>query len=271
MSSQNESPLLVCAAIDSPPRRVALAHGEAVVASFRAPDKSGENEDAAVVAKLGERGALLAVADGVGSSRAAHTASAAIVHALAGIRIGGDNGVNARALIVNAIEKANEEVRESGSGAATTVAVIELDGHQVRPVHVGDSGVLIVGQRGRLRLQTVAHSPVGYAVEAGVIDEGEAMMHEDRHIVSNVIGAEDMRIEIGGALPLARRDTVVLATDGVLDNLLIDELIDFVRVGPLEQAASRVMSAVRDRMCRPAEGAPSKPDDTTLILYRRGD
>lgn len=246
-----------------------IARGHAVVASFRSPDKNGENEDAAVIAAIGDDAAVLAVADGVGSTRAAHTASAAMVEALGRIRIDRSNGFNARALIVNAIEQTNQDVRDSGSGAATTVAVIELDGNAVRPVHVGDSGVLIVGQRGRLRLQTVAHSPVGYAIEAGVIDEGEAMLHEDRHLVSNVIGSEDMRIEIGGTLTLARHDTVVLATDGVFDNLLLDELINFVRIGPLERAAERVMHAVHERMTAPDEGVPSKPDDTTLILYRR--
>lgn len=246
-----------------------VAAGRAVVASFRSPEKSTANEDAAVIAAIGGTAAVLAVADGVGSTRAAHTASAAIVEALSRVRVDADSGLNVRAAIVNAIEQTNKEVCASGSGAATTVAVIELDGSLARPVHVGDSGVLVVGQRGRLKLQTVAHSPVGYAIEAGVIDEGEALTHEDRHLVSNVIGEQDMRIEIGGSMALARRDTVVLATDGVFDNLMLDELIDFVRVGPLERAALRVMHAVRERMTAPAGDRPCKPDDTTLILFRR--
>lgn len=261
--------ILVREQVDIDVRSADVASGHAVVTSFRSPEKTTENEDAAVIAGIGGDAAILAVADGVGSARAAHTASAAIVEALARIRVGDDAGPGARALIVNAIEQTNKDVCDSGSGAATTVAVIEIAGVVARPVHVGDSGALIVGQRGRLKLQTVAHSPVGYAIEAGVIDEGEALLHEDRHLVSNVIGADDMRIEIGGAVSLARRDTVVLATDGVLDNLLLDELIDFVRVGPLERAARRVMEAVRGRMDAPVEDRPCKPDDTTLILFRR--
>ena len=40
-------------------------------------------------------------------------------------------------------------------------------------------------------------------VEAGWLDEEEALHHEDRHIVSNMIGAPNMRIEIGSVVRLA--------------------------------------------------------------------
>ncbi|MBT8137561.1 MAG: protein phosphatase 2C domain-containing protein [Gammaproteobacteria bacterium] len=262
-------PLLLKDSVEPDLQHVLVADGEAVLCSFRAPDKDGSNEDSAAIVPLDRHAVILAVADGVGGSRLAHTASQDTVDALAGIPADNDRGSSSRAAIVNAIEHANESVRASGNGSATTLALVEIDRHRVRPIHIGDSAVMVVGQRGRLRLQTVAHSPVGYAVEAGVMDEGEAMHHEDRHLVSNVIGARDMRIEIGQSLALARRDTVVLATDGVLDNLHPDELIEYVRVGNIEKAAERVMKAAQQRMLEPEAAAPSKPDDTTLVLYRR--
>ncbi len=36
-----------------------------------------------------------------------------------------------------------------------------------------------------------------------MLDEDEAMNHEDRHVVSNMIGAEDMHIELGPVVKLA--------------------------------------------------------------------
>ena len=42
--------------------------------------------------------------------------------------------------------------------------------------------ILTTGQRGRLRMQTVSHSPVGFAIEYGLLDESEAMHHEERHL-----------------------------------------------------------------------------------------
>ncbi|MBT8131304.1 MAG: protein phosphatase 2C domain-containing protein [Gammaproteobacteria bacterium] len=270
MADKRNKPLLLTERVSAKPVHMELAGGEAVVCSFRSPDKDSPNEDAAVIVPLSDTSAILAVADGVGGSRQAQTASAEIVKSLSRIDLEGEQGdAHTRAAIVNAIERANKKVCESHLGSATTLAVAEIADHQVRPIHIGDSAVLVIGQRRKLHLQTVSHSPIGYAVEAGVMDEGEAMHHEDRHLVSNVIGADDMRIEIGHKLALARRDTVVLVTDGVLDNLHIDELIEMVRKGSLMTAAHRVMDAVQKRMTNPAADAPSKPDDTTMILYRR--
>ena len=119
-----------------------------------------------------------------------------------------------RAAILDGLERANQRVLELGIGAATTLAVAEIAGTTLRPYHVGDSSILVVGQRGKMKLQTMLHSPTGYAVEAGLLDEADALHHEERHLISNMVGAVDMRIEVGSAIRLALRDTVLLATDG---------------------------------------------------------
>jgi serine/threonine protein phosphatase PrpC len=103
-----------------------------------------------------------------------------------------------------------------------------------------------------------------------LLDAAEAMHHAERHIVSNVVGSEDMRIEIGSALPLAVRDTIVLASDGLSDNLHGEEIIEFARKGPLEECVRRLADAARSRMQDPQEGHPSKPDDLTIVAFRRG-
>ena len=139
-----------------------------------------------------------------------------------------------------------------------------------RPYHVGDSEILVVGQRGRIKLQTVSHSPVGYAVEAGLLTQKEALHHDDRHLVSNLIGSPDMRIEVGSPMVLAPRDTVLLATDGLFDNLTVREIVKMIRAGPLLDAASALIRACESRMQSPGAGTPSKPDDVTFILYRGG-
>ena len=84
--------------------------------------------------------------------------------------------------------------------------------------------------RGRVKLQTISHSPVGYAVESGMLDDQEAMHHEERHVVSNIIGTPEMRIEIGPPIDLATYDTLLVATDGLADNLHIEEIIERIEV-----------------------------------------
>ena len=94
------------------------------------------------------------------------------------------------------------------------------------------------------------------------------MHHEDRHIVSNVIGTEDMRIEIGPPRTLRLRDTVLLGSDGLFDNLRVDEIVEHIRKGPITKAASAICESLQRRMSHSDDGRPSKPDDATFIVYR---
>ena len=148
---------------------------------------------------------------------------------------------------------------------------MEISGHTARPYHVGDSVILVIGQRGKLKLQTVAHSPVGFAVEAGLLDEEEALHHHERHLILNAIGSAEMRIELGAPISLARRDTVLLASDGLTDNLSLDEIVELARKGPLDRAVVRLAALAHERMTAARSGHPSKPDDLSILLYRRSE
>ena len=159
-------------------------------------------------------------------------------------------------------------ILELGIGAATTLAVVEVLDGIIRPYHVGDSMILVMGQRGKVKLKTVAHSPVGHAIEAGVLDGEEAMHHEDRHLVSNILGTSDMRIEIGPPLRLSRYDTVLIASDGLCDNLAVDEIVARVRSGPLPDAVARLAVEARAHMEADGGLTPCKPDDLTVVAYR---
>ena len=64
-------------------------------------------------------------------------------------------GGTLRAGMLDGFEGANEAVSELGIGAGTTLVALELDGGRVRSYHVGDSMALVVGQRGKVKLQTV--------------------------------------------------------------------------------------------------------------------
>ncbi len=251
------------------PRVLAVPGGEVCVFSRRCPGKETPNEDAAGVFLLGEDAIVLVVADGAGGLRGGELASdMALKEFAAELEAVVTDGGPVRNAVLNGIEAANRAVCDLAIGAATTLAAVEIEGGRARTYHVGDSGVLVTGQRGKLKHSTTAHSPTGYAVEAGVLDEEQALHHEERHLVSNVIGAPDMHIELGPALVLSPRDTVLVASDGLLDNLRTEELVEFARRGPLARAARSLAQRASERMEHDGGEAPSKPDDLTLLLYR---
>ena len=229
------------------------------------------NEDAIGVFGVRAHGGVLAVADGVGGQPAGANAAKSTLEGIWDAALAADAAERSlRTAILDGVEAANRALLSLGSGSATTLVAAEIEGRRLRSYHAGDSVLLVVGGRGRIKHQTVPHSPVGYAVEAGLIDEDEAMRHDLRHVISNAVGASDMRIEIGPSVELAPRDTVVLASDGVLDNLPLAELVEFVRRGPLVDTAREIWAECERRMSNPGSNTPSKKDDLSLLLYRPG-
>lgn len=246
-----------------------IASGQMSVFSAPNPFKETPNEDCAALIPVNEQSCVLVVADGVGGMPAGKAASSLAVDAVrAAVKKAVTENLDLREVILNGIEKANLDVMAQSGGSATTLAIVEIQGNVIRPYHVGDSDILVVGQRGKIKLQTVPHSPVGYAVEAGIMDEEEAIHHEERHIVSNVLGFKDMRIEVGSPVTLAQHDTVFIATDGIADNLFLDEIIERVRKGKLLGVAKKMVHDVQQRMNDHEGVHPCKPDDHTFILYR---
>ena len=252
-------------------QRHLLAGGEAVAYSTPRPGREGPNEDAAALIPVNGNAYVLAVADGLGGAPAGATASGVAVQALRDTLASyqGDESGELRAAILDGFERASAAVQALGVGADTTLVAVAVEAGTVRTVHVGDSAVMVVGQRGKVKLQTMSHSPVGYAVEAGLLDEQEAMHHADRHFVTNTVGSTEMRIEVGPQLALAPRDTLVVGSDGLFDNLYPDEIVERIRKGSLERAAERLARGSLARMRSESVEVPSKADDLTFILYRR--
>jgi len=247
-----------------------LGGGSIVAYTARSPDKETENEDTVAAIPYGYDAVVLAVADGVGGLPAGRRASQTAVTKLAAtLRAALKESMLLRTAILDGIEAANLAVLDIGNGAATTMTVVTIEGLIARTYQVGDSEAVIVGQRGRIKSQTMVHSPTGFAVEAGFLGKREALHHEERHLVSNFIGTSDMRIDIGPAVKLRPRDTVLLASDGLTDNIHINEVINIMRKGPLDKAIESMTRLAHHRMTNESKSQPSKPDDLSVILFRK--
>ena len=257
---------------DVEPDASSAGSGRCVVVTRKSPDRGAEehNEDGAAVLSWRGRACVLALADGLGGHGEGDVAARMVLTRIAKrVGAGPYDGASIQSAILGAIEEANEALRARSGSAATTVLVASVRGDQFRSYHAGDSELLVVGQRGKIKYQSVSHSPVGYAVEAGVLDREDSMAHDERHLISNFVGREAMRVEVTTAIRLAPRDTVVLASDGLWDNLYVHEVAEHVRKGPLNRAAASLAELATRRMAGEDQSVAGKPDDLTIILFRR--
>lgn len=251
--------------------RVAEIGGGSIVAyTAPAPDKETENEDSVAAIPYGPGAVVLVIADGAGGLPAGRRASRTAIASLeASLNAAMNETMLLRTAILNGIDAANDAVLGLGTGSATTMTIVTVEGHIARTYQIGDSEAMIVGQRGRVRSQTMAHSPTGFAVEAGFLDQRAALHHEERHLVSNFIGTAEMRIDVGAETRLNARDTVLLASDGLTDNVHDDEIKELIRKGPLSEAVKSMISLAQRRMNIETMHQPSKPDDLSVILFRK--
>lgn len=250
--------------------RADIGGGQVLAYTGRAPDKESENQDTVGIIPYGPDAAVLVVADGAGGLPAGRRASQMAVAALnQSLQVAASRTMLLRTAILDGIDSANEAVLNLANGSATTMTVVTIEGPIARMYQIGDSEAVIAGQRGVIRAQTMAHSPTGFAVEAGFLDEREALHHEERHLVSNFIGTSDMRIDVGASVSLRPKDTVLVASDGLTDNVHMHEIIELMRTGPLQDALDSIVGLALHRMTVESKRQPSKPDDLSIILFRK--
>ena len=257
-------------AIESPLRLE--AGGLEVVVALQA--RSEVSEDALLVYELGPSSAVIAVCDGVGGQahgdRASRGTLRKLAEALDPLRELADAGEmsdasQVRTVILDAIEDANSTVLRIGSGAATTLALVDCIDGVCRSYHVGDSGVLHFDRRGDLKRRTFGHGPAGARLAAGLVTEEEARELPDANIVHNVIGDEALRVEVGAPLKISASDSVLVASDGLLDHMTSVELAEMLSTGDGSAAVAACVETSLDRMHHSDWG---HADDLSMCLIR---
>ncbi len=175
---------------------------------------------------------------------------------------------------VRAVRQAHAQVIQHCAGGGATIAGAVFSRAQVQTLHAGDAEVLILGEDGTCRHRTAAHSPVGRALQRGLIDEERALAHPERHLVSNGLGVTPMSLHLGPHIDLGLGDTALIVTDGVTDNVRETEIADSLRDSHLPVATAQLTDLCRDRMLRSLTTRTRSPrlgkaDDLTLLAIRR--
>ncbi|HWE66156.1 MAG TPA: Stp1/IreP family PP2C-type Ser/Thr phosphatase [Acidimicrobiales bacterium] len=196
---------------------------------------------------------LFAVADGMGGHVAGEVAARVAVDAL----LDGFSRDPTAAGLQGAFTQANRAVWQQSMdnsdlrGMGTTLTAMALvggaDGRDLLALaNVGDSRAYVFSE-GHIRQITADHSLAEERMRHGEITEAEAAVHPQRHILTRVLGASPEVDTDMWELQLRAGDRVVLCSDGLSNEVGLDELGEVLATVPdPDEAAQKLVELAND-------------------------
>lgn len=211
-------------------------------------DNSAHGEDSFLSKELGNGEFLDVVLDGV-TGHGGEQASTELRDALDGGELNNADD------IINLLGEMNEDFYSVGSGRflLTTVSAVLGRGEKVQVVSAGDSPVFLINKDGYEKLSGNA---------GGFLHVG----------VARAIGAsEKLGVPAQVEITPSPGDRLLLATDGITDNMTIEELADVIRNATTPgDAAAQIEDTIKERLTegRVPEtiGVRFRYDDRTGII-----
>ena len=211
----------------------------------------GQNEDAHIAEQN-----LFAVADGMGGHNAGEVASAMAIEHLRGIALSGVSSAEAFAQVVRDLNSAiyasaTSTTDQRGMGTTLTAAALltptdNVDQpSQIVIANVGDSRTYLL-RSGELRQMSVDHSYVQELVTEGLLTVDEARTHPRRNIVTRALGIDEQVSVDTWTIPMFDGDRFMLCSDGLVDEVPLDEITDLMREHSSPQhIAERLVTAAK--------------------------
>ena len=165
-----------------------------------------------------------------------------------------------RLTLLDVLEESDQRIKNLKIGAGATVTAIEIGQNFVRFYNAGDAFGLLIGARGKLKFKTVEHSPLGFGIEAGIVDRSNDFI--ESHTVSNGLGLDPMRVEISQKMEIKSNDLVLISSDGILNNFTITELIQEMIEGDYSQRMKNLIDKVTK------DSDHYLKDDTTIAFFK---
>ena len=195
-----------------------------------------ENEDA-LLARIPEdealrlgRGALFAIADGVGGQAAGEVASRTAVEQLAQEYYSPRAPHQTEAALSQAMLAANLAVHTLAHGPdatmhamQTTLTTLVLSGRQLYVAHAGDTRAYLL-RGGTLTQLTGDHSEAAELLRLRLITAEQALTHPRRSVLTRALGATPQLRPDFQRSPLQRGDRLLICTDGLWGDVPPSEL-----------------------------------------------
>lgn len=218
----------------------------------------GESTASALTIKVGEKGFVAAVSDGMGGALAGEVASDLAVKTVKRLMLKFQSlpqyarfsfGEQFRL----AVEQANKLIHSRSqssphlAGMGATFTGLAYHQGQAYLAQVGDSRAYIL--RGSQIVQvTKDQSLVGQLVDAGFLTEEQSQEHPYRNIILQALGAQPDTVVVLDRLTLHRHDRFLLCSDGLSNKVHGPTIMEVINSSAnLQQAVERLISLANER------------------------
>jgi serine/threonine protein phosphatase PrpC len=221
-----------------------------------------------------ERGHLFLVADGMGGHQGGEEASALAVLAIQQFTLNTlkwffESKQEAQSVLAQfqaALRQADARVREQAAehqelrGMGTTVTMAYHLDAQLCVVHVGDSRAYLF-RDDELDQLTRDHTLMAELIQSGGIQPAEAAKHRFRHVITNVVGGNDVGVIVEAhAVEVQAGDRLLLCSDGLTEMVTNDAIAATLRADREPEPACRSLVTQANE----AGGG----DNITLVIVR---
>ncbi|HEY5090928.1 MAG TPA: PP2C family serine/threonine-protein phosphatase [Polyangia bacterium] len=237
-----------------------------LVADVTAAVRAGDGRDPFTF-KLGDKGALLLVCDGMGGAAAGEVASQMAADAIyeALVKAPPQPRDGFARLMRHAVERANEAIfiqsrdNQSERGMGTTCTVAGLVDDTLVVAQIGDSRCYIL-RDGKLAQVTKDQSLAWQLIEAGAMTLDEAKAFEHANIILQALGVQERVEVVLSQVPLRKGDVALLCSDGLHGPVTDEEILAVMIAEPdLQKAGEGLIQKALDR---------DGPDNITVALAR---
>ena len=209
------------------------------------------NEDQAIALTNASGNVLLVVCDGMGGQNKGDLASSLAVHTIIESFKSRKGFVNKHLGLIwvsKIIREANKVIYEQAQsnpnyrGMGTTITLLLIIKDSAVLGHVGDSRCYFLKNDHDLVQITEDQTYVDYLVRTGQITPEEALTHPKRHVLMNALGIYPSASIDLRTIPY-QNETVLLCSDGLYNNVPIDDIASVVKGNDaLEQKVNELIA-----------------------------
>jgi len=246
---------------------ISFLDGTTAYFAHQCPGVDRDNQDSLGITARDETSGILIVADGIGGHRAGDQASKIAVTTVIK-EFSKEKNTSLRESVFNGINLSNQQIRNLGVGAGTTIVVALVENKEVTFFTIGDSKGYVFSGQGNIKFQTLEQSSAGLALASDLFSEKEIKPKPGKNHLIYCLGEETLNICINGPISLSARDSILLCSDGMTANLSQEEIAQIIGQGQVVDRATNLVQTAQKKMVE--NSSDGHPDDLSVVLFNLG-